>query len=155
MEAFGIGGSVRKACQYAGVDENTLYREMERDPDFREQVARTRARVQLLTLQDLRDAGLNPMRGPGFLRRDAKALKDFLALTDPDEYGDRLNIRAEHRFEIVQVVMTAIQESVELVITDPETRVRLAEAISARLASAVGGENHQRQPALPPAGDTA
>lgn len=139
LDAFAAGGSVKVACEYAGIAESTFFDEQARNVEFADQVTRARGRAKVRNLLLIQQAAPS----------DWKAAQAALQLMDPDEYGQRLNLRAEQRVEIVQVILTAITEAVELAIPDPAVRVRVAEAIGARISAAMGGPTAPALPALP------
>jgi len=128
MDALGSGYPVSASCRYAGVSEETFYAAQRSDPEFSDQVARVRARTHLVALANIQRA----------MTSDWRAADRFLQLSDPNLFGDRLNINSIQRIEIVTTLVTALQEAVDSVIPDPETRLRLAEAVGARIAEAMG-----------------
>lgn len=140
LDGFRSGLSVHKACEYAGISETTFYAEQDRDPDFAEQIARARVRSHAQALKLIQRASNN----------DWRAAQAFLQMADPDEYGNRLNLRSEHRTEIIQTVLVAVKEAAELVIPDPTIRLRLAEAIGRGIAASLGGPGDAEVRALPP-----
>lgn len=132
MDALASGLPVSAACEYAGVDDSTFYHEQNRNPEFRQQVARVRRRSHLVALTQLQRAASD----------DWRAADRFLQLSDPNLFGDRLNIKSQHRIEIVAVILGAIEEAVDRTILDPEVRLRLAEAIGDGVSQAMG-ETHE------------
>jgi hypothetical protein len=140
LDAFRTGLSVKKACEYAGVAQSTFFDEQVRSPEFADQIARARVRSESQAIKLIQRAGTD----------DWRAAEAYLKLTDPDEYGDRLNLRSTHRVEIVNTILVAIGEAFDLVITDPTLRLRLTEAIGTRVAAALGGSGDPEVRALPP-----
>lgn len=128
MDALRSGLPVSAACEYAGVDDSTFYHAQRSDPEFHQQIARVRRRTHLIALGQLQRASND----------DWRAADRFLQLSDPNLFGDRLNIKSQHRVEIVTVILSAIQEAVDRTIPDPEVRLRLAEAIGDGVAAAMG-----------------
>lgn len=134
MDALASGLPISAACEYAGIHEGTFYHHQARDAEFREQIARVRRRSHLVALTQLQRAASD----------DWRAADRFLQLSDPNLFGDRLNIRSQHRVEIVTVVLSAMEEAIARVIPDPEVRLRLAEAIGDGITSAMG-DSHERE----------
>ena len=145
MDALGSGYPVSASCRYAGINEETFYSAQRSDPEFADQVARVRARTHLVALANIQRA----------MASDWRAADRFLQLSDPNLFGDRLNINSVQRIEIVTTLVSAVERALDSIDLDPEIRLRIAEAVGDRVAEAMGEPTEGEARATPTEETTA
>ena len=143
MDALGSGYPVSASCRYAGISEETFYAAQRTDPEFADQVARVRARTHLVALANIQRA----------MASDWRAADRFLQLSDPNLFGDRLNINSVQRIEIVTTLVSAVERALDSIDLDPTIRLRIAEAIGDGVTSAMG-ESAEGEAGTSPAAET-
>lgn len=86
---------------------------------------------------------------------DWRAADRFLQLSDPNLFGDRLNINSVQRIEIVTTLVSAVERALDSIDLDPEIRLRIAEAVGDRVAEAMGEQAEGEARATPAEETTA
>lgn len=115
------GAGIRRAAQYVGCSYSTICREAQRDEEFRDQLRRAKATMQLAPLQAMRQA----------VQTNWRAAAWMLERSDPEQFGRR------YRNSLGQKELRALARDLMAIFDDeinhPLQRERVSERVEATI----------------------
>lgn len=104
ISALTGGSTLRDACAYAGISEDTLARHRKKNADFADAIKKAQAQARVMSVARIRKAG-----SEGAWQADAW----YLERSDPDQWGKRTFIKLEGNItvDLVNQTVKALSEA--------------------------------------------